>query len=154
MKRPVTQLSFLSAGLLALSLVPAERIGGACNPAPVAVDDSLSVHPGLTYFDPLANDSDVEGQALTLASVSTTCPGIVAIDQGLISVHLASSLSSNCSIQYQVRNESGNADTGTIVVTSPLLSIFADGFELGNADAWWCDSCLAEGPSATLQAGR
>ena len=127
--------SQISLGLL-IVLAVTPPIFGVCNTAPVAVDDFLSIESGLTLFDALANDGDLEGQALSLTILSTDCPGAVTANQGLVSFDPGGSLSKPCTISYEVRNEGGEIARGTIRVTSTSLEIFSDTFDSGGAAAW------------------
>ena len=135
-------IQVISAWSLIGILVLAAPIYGVCSTAPVAVDDFLRLGAAPTLLDVLANDSDLEGQALSLSVLSSNCPGQVEVDGGLIVVDPGGPLLAPCTISYEVRDETGDFAVGTVTVTSST-NIFSDDFESGSTQAWSaCDpSC-------------
>ena len=87
--------------------------------------------------DVLANDSDPDGEDLEVLGLSTTCGGTVSEDFGLVTLALSvSGLAQDCTITYQVRDESGGSATGTVTIRDATGFIFADGFESGDTSQW------------------
>ena len=96
-------------------------IGGA-NAAPVAGDDAFSVQENgtlvLTPAKLLANDTDADGDALSVAAVSNAVGGTVAIDgAGRIVFTPAAGTTGPASFEYTVTDKNGGTDTGAVAVT-------------------------------------
>jgi len=90
------------------------------NDAPVAVDDTLTVieDSGQSLVDVLANDSDVDGDALTVSEVSTSGSGTVSIDgeTGQIAYNPATNFYGTETITYKV-SDGTLTDSATVTVT-------------------------------------
>ena len=125
---------WIAAALAAVwsSSLPA---GAQCNTAPAAVNDSTTALDQPVLIDVLANDSDPEGQALTVVATGWTCPGTVTVDFELLTFTPSEPLRQDCEIAYAVTDEGGLGATATVAVTFPR-SIFADDFESGDVSAW------------------
>ena len=83
---------------------------GAVNDAPVAVDDSDAIsEDGSSTVDVLANDSDVEGDTLTVQSVSQGANGSV-VDNG------------DGTVTYTPNPDWNGSDSYTYIVTDGLLT--------------------------------
>ena len=134
-KRTVTYASALSALVAAAWIVSAEA---ACNTAPTAVDDETSTYDQAILIDVLANDSDPDGQGLTVALLSESCPGSVSVDFELLTLTPSAPLSSDCTISYSVTDEGGLSATAAVQVraASAPAEIFSDDFESGGVSAW------------------
>lgn len=112
----------------------------ACIPnrPPVAVADLVGgVTSGVpVIIDVLANDSDADGDALTITAVSDGEQGTV-VNNGDGTVTYTAEPGAICSDQfsYTVTDPEGAQDVGIVVVEMGLP--FADGFEVGST-ARWC----------------
>ena len=108
---------------------------GICNSDPVAVADEATYLGSPTVIvDVLANDSEPDGEALTVGSLSTTCAGSLAEGFGLVTLTVTGPFS-DCTISYQITDESGNSASGTVTVRDGT-TIFLDGFESGDLSRW------------------
>ena len=130
----------------ALCFLVTSALLAICNTAPTSSPDT-HLEPVANIpivIDVLANDTDPDGQALTLLVVGENCEGTATADQDLLRFDpQGKHLPSNCLISYQVRDESGAVSAlRTIQITAAGIVIFEDGFESGNSNAWSvCDSC-------------
>ncbi|MBR9836953.1 MAG: tandem-95 repeat protein [Rhodobacteraceae bacterium] len=89
------------------------------NDAPVANDDTEStpVDTPVT-FDPTENDTDVDGDPLTVTDVSDPANGTVAINgDGTVTYTPDAGFTGDDTITYTVDDGNGGTDQGTIVVT-------------------------------------
>jgi len=101
----------VSDGLAAVSQVVTVRVTGT-NDAPIAKSDLLSVASGTTTtLDVLANDSDLEGEALTITQVLGGNATIASDGQTLS--YDSSGGGSVTTITYTVEDASGASATGT-----------------------------------------
>ena len=93
-------------------------IGTGANNVPVAVDDDCNVDIGGTSeIDVLANDTDADGDTLTIISVTQGSYGTVTITPGGVTyVHDGSATSSD-SFTYAVSDGNGGTATGTVSIT-------------------------------------
>jgi plastocyanin/aerobic-type carbon monoxide dehydrogenase small subunit (CoxS/CutS family) len=93
----------------------------AVNDAPVAVDDTLTVleDASLTSKDVIANDTDVDGDTLSLTAVTTAGTGTVAINSDGVSVDYTPAANFNGTevITYTVSDGTLTDATGTLTVT-------------------------------------
>ena len=89
------------------------------NDAPVATDDTFTVEQDSTdnTIDVLANDSDVEGEALTIVSVSSDKGFVEVLEDGRIVYTPAPGYFGVDTIRYTVRDESGATSIATVQVT-------------------------------------
>jgi hypothetical protein len=119
--------------LLPLALHP--TASAQCSSPPLAADDS-AVYAGGTVLvaDVLGNDSELDGEALAVSNLSTTCLGTLSEDFGLVTLTVAG-FSGDCSIGYRVTDEGGLFDTATVSIADGT-GIFEDGFETGDASRW------------------
>jgi subtilisin family serine protease len=88
-----------------------------CNEAPTAVDDTAAVDQGGSVeIDVLANDSDPDGDPLTIESFTQGAGGTVTkTDSGLTYAHNGSSTESD-SFTYTVSDGRGGTDTATVSI--------------------------------------
>ena len=96
------------------------QTSGVGNTPPVAVDDSTSVLKGYdTYFDVLGNDSDADGDPLTITSVVHTGPGLaeITIENGN-TIHYQSihGFAGIDTFEYTISDGRGGTDTATVSV--------------------------------------
>jgi GH24 family phage-related lysozyme (muramidase) len=93
----------------------------AVNDAPVAVDDTLTVDEdaSLTSKDVIANDTDVDGDTLSLTAVTTAGTGTVAINSDGVSVDYTPAANFNGTevITYTVSDGTLTDATGTLTIT-------------------------------------
>ena len=91
------------------------------NNAPVAVDDSITINEdsSLTPYNVIANDTDVEGSALTLTVASTSGTGTVAVNADNKSVDYtpASNFNGTEVITYTVSDGKLSDLTGKLTIT-------------------------------------
>ncbi len=119
-----------------LSLAASPVLAG-CALGPTAEDDEISALLESVVIDVLANDSEPDGQAMSIVQLSTTCPAMVAVDFGLVRLTPTTALTTDCQISYRVQNDDGQTSGLAAVQVSHIPSlIFADGFEGGSASAW------------------
>jgi hypothetical protein len=97
--------------------------------------DTTSTFTEKILVDVLANDTDPEGQALLVSVTGTTCPGTAAVELDLVAFTPQPRLSADCTITYQIEDDGGLSDTGTVTVEL-MSGIFSDGFESGNTSRW------------------
>ena len=93
----------------------------AVNDAPVAVDDTETITEGdsLTSFTVLNDDTDVDGDTITLASASISGNATVAInsDGARIDYTPSTNFSGTDTITYTISDGNGGTDTGTLTIT-------------------------------------
>ncbi|MEM8998604.1 MAG: Ig-like domain-containing protein, partial [Acidobacteriota bacterium] len=114
----------------------------ACNTGPVAVSDAVQVgYASFHLFDPAANDTDVDGDRLTLTSInaSSNCQGTVTTD-GPVARYTPNGLglpggAASCTASYTV-SDGDSSGTGTVTLLFPPALIFGDDFETGNTTEW------------------
>ncbi|RAH98792.1 hypothetical protein DLJ53_24465 [Acuticoccus sediminis] len=88
------------------------------NGAPNAVNDSVSTGYGESVtFDPLANDSDPDGDKLTGVLAKGPTNGSVTVGDGLWAYTPDSGFSGSDSFTYKVSDGNGGTDTATVNVT-------------------------------------
>jgi|GEM_PF-1247577 len=93
-------------------------VGGGVNRAPVAVNDTLSAVSGAEKtFNPLANDSDPDGDALTISAIGTAAHGTVTISNGQLVYKSAAGYTGSDSFTYTVSDGRGLTTTATVNVT-------------------------------------
>ena len=95
----------------------------AVNDAPVAIEDSLEVieDSTLTSTDVIANDTDIDGDTLSLTAVSTDGTGTVAVNSDGLSVDYtpAANFNGTETITYTVSDGTDTSEgTFTVTVTS------------------------------------
>jgi subtilisin family serine protease len=94
--------------------------GGGTNGAPTATDDGASVQRnGTTNVSVLANDSDPDGDALSVSSVTAPARGTAAVNaDGTIKYeHTSTDPATSDSFSYTVSDGRGGSDTATVNVT-------------------------------------
>ena len=95
----------------------------AVNDAPVAVVDSVSTDEDtalvINVTDLLGNDSDVDGDTLSIASVSNGNNGTVVLneDDGTITFTPTENFNGDASFEYSLSDGQGGTATGTVNVT-------------------------------------
>ena len=87
------------------------------NDDPTAQDDSASVGTGASVvIDVLANDSDPEGDSLTIVSVTQGNKGSVSLDGGQVT-YTAGSKRGGDSFSYTISDSNGGTDTATVSIS-------------------------------------
>ncbi|MBY8978076.1 tandem-95 repeat protein, partial [Rhodobacteraceae bacterium NNCM2] len=125
----------------------------AVNDAPVAVDDSLTVQADTTRLidvaaDLLANDTDIDGDALSLADLGTPAHGtVIANGDGTYSYIPETGFRGVDTITYTVTDGEASS-TGTLsLAVAPQGGFFSDDFSGATPYADW----TLEGPSASAE---
>jgi hypothetical protein len=99
--RRATGAFLVTAQVASLSMLVAAPASAA---PPVAVDDQVTIYDGgIEYVDVLANDSDPDGDDLTICrigEVSDPAPSIVGIDEGYLVVGLFGEVPGVVTITY------------------------------------------------------
>ncbi len=112
---------------------------GGVNNAPTAVDDSVSTNPDVALtIDVLSNDSDPDGDSLTVGSVTQPPNGSVMINLGAQGVTYtpASNFTGTDSFSYTVSDNNGGTDTATVTVTvADVNTVLVANFMNGNSTA-------------------
>jgi hypothetical protein len=92
----------------------------AVNDAPVAVDDSKSLlHDTSANIAVLANDTDVDGDTITLDSITQPSHGSAAINGDGVTVDYTpdAAYTGSDSFTYTISDGHGGSDTGTVSIT-------------------------------------
>jgi len=111
----------------------------ASNDAPIAVNDSASTVQDTPVTVPiLANDSDVDGDALTVTAVTTPGHGSTAINgNGTVTYTPAAGWVGPDSFTYTISDGKGGTASAAVNITVTQNDlIFKDGFDSCNATAW------------------
>jgi hypothetical protein len=88
------------------------------NNPPTAVDDSASTRESVAVtIDVMANDSDIDGDGISLFSVSTPADGIAVINGGVIDYTPNTLFFGVDTFTYQLQDAPGDQDTATVTVT-------------------------------------
>ncbi|MCI4661016.1 MAG: Ig-like domain-containing protein [Neomegalonema sp.] len=88
------------------------------NEAPTAVQDTASVdEDGSVEIDVLANDTDPEGDALTLLGGSDPNGGTVSVVNGQLLFAPAPDFNGDTTLSYDLTDAGGNTVTGSVAVT-------------------------------------
>ncbi len=87
------------------------------NAAPVAIDDTVTIRPGEQIIDVLLNDTDAEGNALSILSVSGAKNGVVTLlSDGTVTYTANLNYQGADSFTYQL-DDGGATDVATVFVT-------------------------------------
>ena len=122
-----------------VTLILPALVHPACNTAPTAQPDTVTVvtiRPVL--IDPLANDSDADGDALTVTLAGTCLGSITENEDGSFWYQRIGGVVESCVLTYEVEDSLGGTAESTIAIDATVLGpeIFADGFESGNTVSW------------------
>ncbi len=110
-------------------------LNGCPNDAPRAGDDSASTKEGVAIsIDVLSNDSDPDGDTLTVASVTQPTNGSVVINSEAQTVTYtpASNFAGTDSFSYTVTDGKGGTDTATVTVSVMANTVLLANFMNGN----------------------
>ena len=119
---PTTLTYTISDGNGGFSTVTSTIVVGAVNDVPVAIDDVASTNEDTPVVVPvLANDSDVDGDGLTVTS-ATSPDGTVAINpDGTVTFTPNPNFNGVATITYTISDGNGGTDTASVAVTvNPL----------------------------------
>ncbi|MBK9713170.1 MAG: ExeM/NucH family extracellular endonuclease [Kouleothrix sp.] len=94
-------------------------VGLSLNAAPVANDDTLTVaeDASATTVNVLANDTDANGDSLTVTSVTQGAKGAVTLAGGVVKYTPSADANGADSFSYTISDGRGGSDTGTVSVT-------------------------------------
>lgn len=129
-------MRYLLSTLLALWSLP---VFAQCPSTPVAVDDQTIAANETVVVDVLANDSNLDGAALTVIRSGNTCgvPASVDADQLLhLEISEGQRLTADCTIFYYTQTEGGEVSSPASVHVDFIEGIFSDGFESGTSERW------------------
>ena len=112
-----------------------------CNTGPTAFNDVAATRDDRTLLlDVLANDSDPDGNPLTVQILTHDCPGTVTADstETVTFIPVSVPATTNCSIDYRITDGEGGSANASVSVTVERFEpfIFGDGFESGDTSAW------------------
>lgn len=102
-----------------------DAIGDACgNRPPVALDDAASVMPGASVdVNVLTNDSDPDGDALSVDSCSGASFGMVQVVEGYARYTPAAGFSGTDSFSCTIVDGAGGSDSATVTVTVARVEV-------------------------------
>jgi hypothetical protein len=140
--RPMKRIcAFLLLGIGSITLNVMMAVAQPCNIAPTAnADEASTIDNRPLIVDILANDSDPDGDPLSVAVLGEDCPGAVTVGSEETLTYQPSSVSGvvTCSVNYRVADGEGGTASAVVSITvepfEPL--IFADDFESGDLSAW------------------
>ena len=122
--------------------------------APVARNDARTTRQGeAVTVRPLRNDSDPQGDALTLVSVGSPAGGTASVSGDGVLYTPAPDYIGRDSFSYTVRDASGNASTATITAivlagpTLPGTTVYAEDFEGDGPPPGWSDPTTDTAPA-------
>ena len=102
--------SLTDTGSVAITVAP-------INDPPVAVDETASTPEGTSaLIDVLANDSDIDDDPLSVASVGSASHGTVVIEGGQVRYTPAALFAGLDAFEYTVSDGVGGTDTGSVTV--------------------------------------
>ena len=95
-------------------------VGTAPNTPPVALDDAAVAAPGVaTPIDVLANDSDADGDPLTITAVTPPIGGTVTITGSVLSYVANAAFAGVDRFSYTISDGRGGSATASVAVTVP-----------------------------------
>ena len=107
-----------TAGYLALEGGQLFAAGSVSNMPPIASDDTATVaEDGSVLIDVLANDSDVDGDGLTITGVSGAVNGTASIEAGQLRYVPDADFNGAETLSYTISDGQGGTDTATVAVT-------------------------------------
>ena len=110
------------------------------NNPPVAGDDEINTSPGQSVtFDALANDTDIDGDVLTITNIQMPANGAVSQNQdGTLTYTPNNGFAGTDTFSYTVSDDDGNSDTASIIVTVRNI-YFTDDFDCSDDNAYGID---------------
>jgi Ca2+-binding RTX toxin-like protein len=104
-----------------IEILEVEVTGGGSNNPPLAVDDIVSTDEDTTLDlgagQLTANDSDVDGDSLSITSVSNAVNGSVSLGGGVVSFTPETNFSGTASFEYTISDGQGGSDTALVNIT-------------------------------------
>ncbi|MEZ4709298.1 MAG: tandem-95 repeat protein [Caldilineaceae bacterium] len=103
----------------------AVEVASSSNVAPVAVDDSATTNENTSVnIAVLANDTDADGDSLTVASVTPPTNGSAAIEvNDTVTYTPTTGFSGSDSFTYTISDGNGGSDTATVTVTVNAVNV-------------------------------
>ncbi len=129
-------LTLLIVGGVLIAAAASSAAGQGCNNPPQALGDVADHLGKLVVVDVLANDSDPDGEELSVAVAGWTCHGTVQESLGLVTLSPDPPAAEDCTISYRVTDERGGLSDLAVVEVQAVAELFADGFESGDVSAW------------------
>lgn len=131
-----------------VSLVVKANITYVANQAPVLVQDNAvtELNTAVTISNPLANDSDSEGDAITVTGVGTTVDGTTNLNgDGSITFTPSTGFTGETGFTYTATDARGDSATGNVYVSIPNTFTWTGD---GVGDSWhnganWCGTIIA-----------
>ncbi len=124
------------SGFLVLTALATSGPGFAqCNNSPIAKDDVINHTADPIIIHVLANDEDLDGDALTVTVTGEDCSGEVTTNFGTVLLTPNIVSSESCTIDYDIVDGRGGMDSGVVTVRTTGL-LFKDGFETGDITRW------------------
>lgn len=121
--------------LLCLLMLLASAAHGQCNSNPIARPDTAEAAASPILLDVLANDSEPDGEALSVQVTGHTCSGSTEIVIDLIRLTPTPSIETDCTLTYRIEDESGRSSTAQVSIET-RAPVFSDGFENGTSNQW------------------
>ncbi|MBN2817221.1 MAG: tandem-95 repeat protein, partial [Campylobacterales bacterium] len=103
------------------------------NPAPTALDDGVIeiTEDTATVITVLNNDSDPDGDTLSVISVTQPSNGVVSLVNGIITYTPSANYNGADSFTYTISDGEGGVDTATVTLNvTPVIDTFTDADEL------------------------
>ncbi len=135
MRDRIPRCSILNAACLLAVAVAAATAHAQCNSTPIASGDNAEAASAPILIDVLANDTEPDGEALTVTVLASTCPASTEIVLDLIRLTPNPSIDANCTLTYRIEDETHHSTSATVAVKS-IAVLFGDNFESGNANQW------------------
>ena len=118
----------------------------SCDQSPIAAGDVVEYRgESSLYVDVLSNDSDPDGQELTIVPGANGCGGTAAADFAALRLDLPLNGTDDCTVSYRVQDADGNWSNGAEVQVVDRL-VFADPF-LSSNFVW--KTCVGGGTGCT-----
>ncbi|RHW76576.1 retention module-containing protein, partial [Colwellia sp. RSH04] len=88
------------------------------NDNPIAVDDNVSINKndGATVIDVLTNDSDLDGDTLTVTAVTQPLNGTVTLVNGVVTYIPEANFTGLVTFTYTISDGNGGTDTATVTL--------------------------------------
>ena len=134
----------------------------AVNDAPVAVADAFTINEDTALViaagSLTANDTDIDGGALSVTSVQGALNGTVTLAAGTITFTPTANYSGPAAFTYTVSDGNGGSDTGTVNITVDPVNddpvAVADAFTINEDTALVIAAAASPRTTPTSMAGR
>ena len=112
------EVRFEGSGAIDNVIFDDDKPAGGGNDAPVAEDDVLEIDEDTSgTVDVLGNDSDSDGDTLTITMASCPVGDVIINDDGTLTLTPNADFNGETTITYTVDDGNGGTDTGTVNVT-------------------------------------